>query len=60
VRWIVAQAIVEPPDWEETLRSVYEALHPGGLLVFETRDPAYRAWEEWNRPVSCRVTEIEA
>jgi SAM-dependent methyltransferase len=37
----VAQAIVDPRDWDETLRGVCDALRPGGHLVFETRDPAY-------------------
>ena len=55
----VAQAIVDPPDWEATLRGVHGALRPGGHLVFETRDPAYRAWEGWNRAASHAVTEIE-
>jgi SAM-dependent methyltransferase len=54
----VAQAIVERADWEATLRGVYAALRPGGCLVFETRDPAYRAWQEWNRATSYRITEI--
>jgi SAM-dependent methyltransferase len=54
----VAQAIVDPQDWEGTLRGVYAALRPGGHLVFETRDPAYRAWEEWNRTDSYTVTDI--
>jgi SAM-dependent methyltransferase len=54
----VAQAIVDPPDWEGTLRGVYDALRPGGHFVFETRDPAYRAWQEWNRAVSYSITEI--
>ncbi|MFE0460995.1 SAM-dependent methyltransferase, partial [Kitasatospora sp. NPDC058965] len=27
-------------------------------LVFETRDPARRAWEGWNRAATLRVTEI--
>lgn len=31
---------------------------PGGHLVFETRDPARRAWEEWNRETSYKVTDI--
>src|SRR2546423_15234341 len=35
----VAQAIVEPADWEETLRVVHNAVRPGGHLVFETRVP---------------------
>jgi SAM-dependent methyltransferase len=54
----VAQAIVEPPDWEGTLRGVHAALRPGGHLVFETRDPARRAWEEWNRSATYRVADI--
>jgi SAM-dependent methyltransferase len=55
----VAQAIVDPRDWNETLRGVYEALRPGGYLVFETRDPSYKAWEEWNRTETYGVTEID-
>ncbi|MEU3510492.1 class I SAM-dependent methyltransferase [Streptomyces longwoodensis] len=54
----VAQAIADPDTWQKTLRGAYEALRPGGHLVFETRDPARRAWEEWTRENSCRVTEI--
>lgn len=54
----VAQAIADPPDWEGTLHGVYAALRPGGHFVFETRDPAYRAWQEWNRAASYGITEI--
>jgi len=54
-----AQAIVEPSDWEGALRGIYEALRPGGHLVFETRDPARRAWQEWNRAASHKITEID-
>ncbi|MFE9460363.1 class I SAM-dependent methyltransferase [Streptomyces californicus] len=54
----VAQEIVSPQAWRETLRGAYEALRPGGHLVFETRNPAVRAWERWNRDASRRVTEI--
>ncbi|MCA2227714.1 class I SAM-dependent methyltransferase [Nonomuraea aurantiaca] len=55
----VAQAIVDQRDWEGTLRGVHDALRPGGHLVFETRDPAKRAWEEWNRAATYKVTEIQ-
>lgn len=55
----VAQAIVHPSDWDATLVAVYEALRPGGHLVFETRVPAYRAWQEWNRAASYGSTEIQ-
>ncbi|WP_326763579.1 class I SAM-dependent methyltransferase [Streptomyces sp. NBC_01591] len=54
----VAQAIVDPEAWRTTLRGAYAALRPGGFLVFETRDPARRAWEEWNREASYSTTEI--
>jgi ubiquinone/menaquinone biosynthesis C-methylase UbiE len=55
----VAQAITDPDVWEGTLRRVYQALRPGGYLVFETRDPAARGWEEWTRDQSYRVVEVE-
>ncbi|MGW8061604.1 class I SAM-dependent methyltransferase [Streptomyces ziwulingensis] len=54
----VAQAITDPQTWRKTLRGARAALRPGGHLVFETRDPARRAWEEWTRENSYRVTEI--
>lgn len=54
----VAQAIVDPQDWERTLRGAYDALRPGGHLVFETRVPAFRAWQQWNRTASYSITEI--
>jgi len=54
----VAQAIADPDTWQKTLRGAYEALRPGGRLVFETRDPARRGWEEWTRENSYHVTEI--
>ena len=28
--------------------------------MFETRDPAARAWEEWTRELSCRVVPVES
>lgn len=37
---------------------MYDALRPGGHFVFETRDPAYRVWQEWNRAASYSITQI--
>ncbi|MGQ5640680.1 MULTISPECIES: class I SAM-dependent methyltransferase [unclassified Streptomyces] len=54
----VAQAIADPGTWQKTLRGAHEALRPGGRLVFETRVPARRAWQEWTRENTCRVREI--
>jgi len=45
----VAQVFVGDEEWRRVLGGVYAALRPGGHLVFETRDPAERAWEEWDR-----------
>src|SRR5262249_40149531 len=33
-------------------------MRPGGYLVFETRDPARKAWLEWTRARSYEETEI--
>ncbi len=55
----VAQAIVDPLEWDSTLQGIFDSLRPGGHLVFETRDPAQEAWQEWNRAATHRVTEID-
>lgn len=54
----VAQAIVDLSDWQAKLLSAHAAPRPGGHLVFETRDPASRAWREWNREASFTVADI--
>ncbi|GAB2456803.1 class I SAM-dependent methyltransferase [Xylanimonas ulmi] len=43
----VVQAITDPRDWAETLTDLRRVLAPGGVLAFDTRDPAARAWERW-------------
>jgi SAM-dependent methyltransferase len=53
-----AQAIVDPADWDAALSHSHTALRTGGHLVFETRDPARRAWQEWNRESSYGVADI--
>jgi SAM-dependent methyltransferase len=54
----VAQAIVDEDEWNATLAAAYGALRAGGRLVFETRVPARRAWEEWTRERTHDVTDI--
>ncbi|MDH6142407.1 SAM-dependent methyltransferase [Kitasatospora sp. GP30] len=54
----VAQAIVDPGLWHTTLTRARNALRPGGHLVFETRNPARRAWESWTRANSHTVTDV--
>jgi SAM-dependent methyltransferase len=43
----VAQVFLADEDWARVLRAVGAALRPRGYLVFETRRPGGRAWEEW-------------
>ena len=43
----VAQVFLTDDDWAATLRGIRAALRPPGMLVFETRDPARRAWQQW-------------
>ena len=45
----VAQVFLTDATWAGTLTAVRASLRPGGHLVFESRDPARRAWEEWDR-----------
>lgn len=55
----VAQAIAAPDAWDGALRGIRAALRPGGHLVFETRDPARRAWEDWNRAATHRFVSVD-
>jgi SAM-dependent methyltransferase len=53
----VAQAIVDPGDWSDTLTAAHSALRPGGLLMFETRVPARQAWLRWTRDHTHQVLD---
>ena len=44
----VAQVFLTDEEWDATLRAAHALLGDGGRLVFETRDPARRAWEGWD------------
>jgi SAM-dependent methyltransferase len=54
----VAQVFLTDADWMATLRGIHTALRPGGRLVFETRDPARRVWEDWSRDWKPRQVEL--
>lgn len=43
----VAQVFLTDHEWAQTLQGIRAALAPHGNLVFETRRPERRAWEEW-------------
>jgi len=54
----VAQVFLTDDAWQRTLEGVRAALRPGGWLVFETRDPAARAWEGWDRATTWSRTDV--
>ena len=43
----VAQVFLSDADWARVLQAIGAALRPRGYLVFETRRPGRRVWEEW-------------
>ncbi|HEX4444688.1 MAG TPA: class I SAM-dependent methyltransferase [Galbitalea sp.] len=54
----VAQVFVTDEAWLGTLRGIRGALRPGGRLVFETRDPDRRAWEDWATDDARETVEV--
>lgn len=54
----VAQVFLADADWLATLASIHAALRPGGRLLFETRDPARRAWEGWTEGLTRSTTDV--
>lgn len=54
----VAQVFLTDEEWIATLSAVHAALRPGGRLIFETRDPAYRAWEGWTEEATRHTTDV--
>lgn len=53
------QFLVTDSEIAETFRAVYQALQPGGRFVFETRNPAARAWERWSEDYATRAINAQ-
>jgi SAM-dependent methyltransferase len=53
----VAQVFTADDAWLSALRDLHRALVPGGLLAFESRNPAARKWESWTRDQTLRTVE---
>lgn len=51
----VAQIFLEDADWLQALGGIRDALRRSGRVIFETRDPAARAWERWTPERTRRV-----
>lgn len=51
---------VGPAELPSALRALAGALRRGGVLSFESRNPAYREWESWTREATMgeRVTPV--
>jgi SAM-dependent methyltransferase len=45
----VAQVFLTDAEWTRVLAQMLVVLRVGGRIAFEVRDPARRAWEEWDR-----------
>ena len=56
----VAQVFLDDEEWSGVLVGVRRVLGDGGYLVFETRDPSSRGWEEWTRGGSFSVSDTVA
>jgi len=54
----VAQVFLTDEAWSSTLRGIRGALRPSGVLVFESRRPERRAWEEWRAETGETVYEV--
>jgi SAM-dependent methyltransferase len=54
----VAQVFLTDDDWTAALHAIHATLRPGGRLLFESRDPARKAWLEWTREHSYSRTTL--
>lgn len=54
----VAQVFLADDEWAAMLRGIRRALRPQGVLVFETRDPLRRAWEQWTPQLTRTVVDV--
>ncbi|AXK46172.1 class I SAM-dependent methyltransferase [Brachybacterium saurashtrense] len=54
----VAQVFLTDQAWAETLQAIRAALRDGGALVFESRRPQRRAWEDWQAETGESVHDV--
>ncbi|HIW61630.1 MAG TPA: class I SAM-dependent methyltransferase [Candidatus Stackebrandtia excrementipullorum] len=55
----VAQVFLTDEAWTSTLEGIHAALRPGGRLVFETRVPSLRLWENWTRENTHKISDLD-
>lgn len=54
----VAQVFLEDDNWDSVLRTIRESLRSDGHFIFESRDPAKKAWLRWTRQQTFRRVAI--
>lgn len=54
----VAMVFTDDAQWQNTLQRIALALKPGGTLIFETRRPEVRAWEQWTEQLTRETTVV--
>ena len=53
----VAQVFLDDGAWQFTLSQISKATKPGGTLAFESRNPAAKGWERWNKAETHEVQQ---
>ncbi|WP_329115353.1 class I SAM-dependent methyltransferase [Streptomyces sp. NBC_01465] len=51
------QVFVEDDELRSALQGIRTSLKPGGRFAFETRNPAVRGWERWDKEYSSEVQD---
>ncbi|GAA1655488.1 class I SAM-dependent DNA methyltransferase [Actinoplanes couchii] len=54
----VADVFTTDDQWHTILRDIHTRLRPGGHLVFETRRPEYRVWDEWATGTEAHTRDV--
>jgi SAM-dependent methyltransferase len=54
----VAQVFLSDDEWAANLVEIKRALVPDGILGFDTRDPAAKAWETWDTAEGVTQAEL--
>jgi SAM-dependent methyltransferase len=54
----VAQVFLADEEWAKALQAIGAALRPSGYLVFETRRPERRAWQDWAADTGSVIRDI--